>query len=238
MSKEAVPALQKELKDKQAGEILRWALGYFKAAEIAFASSFGAEDQVITDILIKADKNASIFTLDTGHLPQETLDLIRETEKYYKINIEVIHPQQTAVEQMVKTYGTSLYYESIEKRKLCCGIRKVEPLKWKLATLKAWICGLRREQSVTRAEIHKIEWDETFGLLKINPLADWTDTQVWNYIRKNDLPFNKLHDKGYPSIGCNPCTKAIKPGEDVRAGRWWWENADQKECGLHTQKRG
>ncbi|MFH1367672.1 MAG: phosphoadenylyl-sulfate reductase, partial [Elusimicrobiota bacterium] len=149
------------------------------------------------------------------------------------INIETLFPEKSAVEKMQNDYGPNLFYDGIEKRKMCCRIRKVEPLKKKLSTLKAWICGLRREQSVTRTAVEKIERDEVFKLYKINPLIDWTESMVWKYIKENNVPYNKLHDRGYPSIGCAPCTRAVKPGEDIRAGRWWWENPEHKECGLH-----
>ena len=135
---------------------------------------------------------------------------------------------------MENSFGPNLFYEGIEKRKLCCEVRKLRPLRKILSTLDAWICGLRREQSVTRTRVEKIEWDENFSMVKLNPLADWTEEHVWNYIRGNNVPYNKLHDNGYPSIGCAPCTRAVKPGEAARAGRWWWEEPEKKECGLHV----
>lgn len=235
MGKEDINKLEKDLTEKPALYVVRWAADYFGADKIGLASSFGAEDQVLTDMLVKTGQEVSIFTLDTGRLPQETYDVLEATRKHYRIKIEVLFPETQAVENLEREYGPNLFYDSIENRKKCCGIRKVEPLKRKLSSLKAWICGLRRGQAVTRKEIGAIEWDEAFSLFKINPLIDWTEKQVWEYIRTNQVPYNKLHDKGYPSIGCLPCTRAIKPGEDIRAGRWWWETPEQKECGLHLK---
>jgi phosphoadenosine phosphosulfate reductase len=222
-----------QLAGKEPVEILSWALEHFGADQIALASSLGAEDQVLTKMLLKIQPKAIIFTLDTGRLPQETHDCMKATEEKYGFKYRVYHPDAKVVEKMVAEKGPDLFYESVENRKLCCHVRKVEPLKRALKGLKAWICGLRREQSVTRADLSVIEWDAGNGLYKINPLIDWTEKQVWDYIRANGVPYNKLHDQGYPSIGCAPCTRAVKQGEDVRAGRWWWESPDKKECGLH-----
>ena len=202
---------------------------------IALASSFGAEDQVITHMLTGLDVECRIFTLDTGRLPQETYDLIVKTRQAYNIGIEMVSPDSTRLDDLTMTYGPNLFYESVSNRKLCCQIRKVEPLKRKLSQLDAWICGLRREQSVTREDLDMIEWDESNRLVKINPLADWATDQVWEYIHKFNVPYNALHDQGYPSIGCAPCTRSVKEGEDIRAGRWWWEQPEHKECGLHLQ---
>ena len=203
--------------------------------KIAFATSFGAEDQVITHLLSNLKNKVQIFTLDTGRLPQETYNTMERTRKYYQIDINVLVPDTHQLEKMLTNHGPNLFYETVELRKLCCHVRKVEPLRRKLAGLDAWICGLRREQAVTRAELDRIEWDAANGLFKINPLADWTNEQVWQFIRDNHIPYNALHDKGYPSIGCAPCTRAVKDGEDIRAGRWWWEHPAGKECGLHPK---
>jgi phosphoadenosine phosphosulfate reductase len=230
-----IELLQAEIREYSASELLVWTLDRFTRAEIAFATSFGAEDQVITDMLVRIDPRVRVFTLDTGMLPPETLEVLRRTQDHYGLTIQVVRPDPAALARMLQEHGQELYYESVEKRKLCCHVRKVEPLTKTLAGLQAWVCGLRREQSVTRQSIRKIEWDETFGLYKVNPLADWTEQQVWDYIRKNGVPYNALHDRGYPSIGCAPCTQAVQPGEDIRAGRWWWENPRHKECGLHVR---
>ncbi|MGM0551736.1 MAG: phosphoadenylyl-sulfate reductase [Bacteroidota bacterium] len=204
-------------------------------SKIAFASSLGAEDQVITHMLAAINKNVKIFTLDTGRLFPETYQLIDKTNTTYGINIEVYFPDYKQVEEMVAQKGINLFYDSIENRKECCYIRKVVPLKRAFSTLDAWICGLRREQSITRFGNKRVEWDEANELIKVNPLIDWSEEDVWEYIKKHAIPYNELHDEGYPSIGCQPCTRAVKPGEDVRAGRWWWEQPEKRECGLHNR---
>lgn len=228
--------LDDSLESKTAEEILKWSLEKYHD-KIALASSFGAEDVVLIDMLVKINPKARIFTLDTGRLSQETYDVIDKLKEKYKINIEVYFPDTGSVKKMVNEYGFNLFYKNIELRQLCCKVRKIEPLNRALKNLNAWICGLRREQSVTRTEIKKVEIDRAHNsIIKINPLTDWTEKQVWNYIKENNVPYNKLHDEGYPSIGCAPCTRAIKQGEDVRAGRWWWESPYKKECGLHCKK--
>ena len=203
--------------------------------KIALASSFGAEDQVLTDMLCKATAHPYIFTLDTGRLNQQTYDVMQKTRDKYGISIKITFPDTTAVTQMVTEKGPNLMYESIENRKQCCAIRKVKPLKKILAKLDVWITGLRREQAVTRSVIQRIEFVEANNLIKLNPLADWTTDRVWDYIKHHHVPYNTLHDQGYASIGCAPCTRAIKSGEDIRAGRWWWETPETKECGLHIK---
>lgn len=201
--------------------------------KIAFATSLGAEDQVLTDMIAKIVPGLRIFTLDTGRLFQETYDLVDITRKKYKIDIHVAFPEAYDVEEMVSSKGPNLFYDSLENRKLCCHIRKIEPMKRALLGTDAWISGLRKEQSITRMDLNVFEWDETFNRIKVNPLINWTSVQVWDYIRNNKVPYNTLHDKGFPSIGCQPCTRAVLPGEDMRAGRWWWESTEKKECGLH-----
>jgi phosphoadenosine phosphosulfate reductase len=199
------------------------------------ASSFGAEDVVVIDMIMKINPKARIFTLDTGRLNQETYDVMDEIRKKYSMNIEVMFPDQNETEQMVRVNGMNLFYDSIGNRKLCCGIRKVHPLNRMLATLDGWITGLRADQTEVRLKSNRIEIDEQHNdIIKINPIIEWTWEQTWDYIKKNNIPYNKLHDKGFPSIGCEPCTRAIKPGEPLRAGRWWWESDSQKECGLHV----
>lgn len=201
---------------------------------VALASSLGAEDQVITDMLARISPAARTFSLDTGRLPQETYDVIDATNKRYGIRIKLLFPDALDVQAMVAEHGPNLFYASPELRKRCCEVRKVRPLRRELATLDAWITGLRREQSPTRHEVRHVEWDAGNGLIKVNPLADWSTEQVWDYIRTHQVPYSALHDRGYPSIGCAPCTRAVEPGEDIRAGRWWWEQPQQKECGLHV----
>ena len=201
--------------------------------KVALSSSFGAEDMVLVDMLMKLDPKARILTLDTGRLPQETYNVMDATRQKYGATIEVFFPQAEAVQAMVAEHGVNLFYHSVENRKLCCGVRKMEPLRRALSGLDAWITGLRREQSVTRTDVHKIEWDEANELVKVNPLVEWSREALWKYIRDHNVPYNALHDRGYPSIGCGPCTRAVQPGEHPRAGRWWWEHEEKKECGLH-----
>jgi len=231
---EIVNRLNKIYKDSKPEDVLEFFLKEYNG-KIALASSLSLEDQVLTDMLVKIDKSARIFTLDTGRLFPETYSLIDKTNIRYGIQLEVMFPDYQEVEKMVKAEGVNLFYAGIEQRKFCCKVRKLDPLKRAFEGLEVWICGLRREQSVTRQQVQLIEWDEANGLIKLNPLIDFTEQQVWEYIKANQVPYNKLHYKGFPSIGCQPCTRAVEPGEDIRAGRWWWENPEQKECGLHKR---
>ncbi|MFZ5939632.1 MAG: phosphoadenylyl-sulfate reductase [Bacteroidota bacterium] len=230
--KEQIERLNRELAEKSPEEVISAIIDEYGEG-VALATSMGAEDQVLTDMLCKTAKNTRIFTIDTGRLFPETYDLISETNKRYDISIEVFFPDYRKVEAMVKEKGINLFYEAVENRKLCCGIRKVDTLKRALSGLDVWICGLRKDQSVDRFYNRMIEWDEANGLIKLNPLINWSEKQVWDYIHKNRVPYNVLHDKGFPSIGCQPCTRAVQPGEDIRAGRWWWEESEKRECGLH-----
>ena len=232
---EKIEALNHKFASSGPKEVLAYFLETFKG-KIAFASSMGAEDQVITQMMAGIDREAKIFTLDTGRMFPETYDIIDRTNARYKINIDIYFPEREQVENMVNEKGINLFYESIENRKECCHIRKIVPLKRALEGLDVWISGLRRSQSVTRKDVKLVEWDEGNGLIKLNPLIDWTEEQVWDYINENNIPYHKLHDKGFPSIGCQPCTRAIEPDEDVRAGRWWWELPEGKECGLHVKE--
>ena len=233
MNQEKIKALQEEFQNKSPEEILVRINEIF-ADKVLFASALGAEDQVITDIIGRRKLNIPIITLDTGRLFNESHQLLEDTEKRYGIKVKVYFPDREAVESMVDKHGVNLFRESVENRKLCCRVRKIEPLRRALAGRQAWICGLRREQSVTRHEIKTIEWDEANQLIKINPLADWPESRVWEYIKEHDVPYNQLHDLGFSSIGCACCTRAVKRTEDVRGGRWWWETPEQKECGLHV----
>ncbi len=201
--------------------------------QVVFSSSLGQEDQVLTDIIFKNNLPVKIFTIDTGRLFNETYELLDKTTARYKKNIEVYFPEASSVEKFVAEKGINSFYESVENRKGCCYVRKVEPLNRALAGAKVWITGLRAEQSDNRKDMPMIEWDENRQLYKFNPLINWTYDQMIDFINKNNVPYNTLHDKGFISIGCAPCTRAIEPGEDARAGRWWWE-ASHKECGLHV----
>jgi phosphoadenosine phosphosulfate reductase len=202
-------------------------------APAALANSLGAEDMVLTDLVMKDKLEIEIFSLDTGRLPTETYDLMQRLTRHYGLKLKLYYPRNEAVEEFTRAHGINGFYESVDLRKACCHARKVEPLQRALAGKRAWVTGLRAEQSETRAGLPQRQFDETNGLEKFNPLADWTEREVWAYIRMHDVPYNRLHDKGYPSIGCAPCTRAIEAGEPIRAGRWWWENADTKECGIH-----
>jgi phosphoadenosine phosphosulfate reductase len=199
-----------------------------------FASSLAAEDMVLTDLILRARLPIRIFTLETGRLHKETLGMLDRIREVYGYEVEPYRPDTAAVDAYVQQNGLNAFYDSVEMRKECCRIRKVDPLNRALAGQRAWITGQRRAQSATRTELNVQEDDAAHGMAKFNPLADWSEEDVWHYIRSNDVPYNPLHDRGYPSIGCEPCTRAIQPGEDVRAGRWWWENPESKECGLHV----
>ncbi|RNJ75537.1 MAG: phosphoadenylyl-sulfate reductase [Nitrosopumilus sp. H13] len=220
-----------------AEEALRWASKNLHP-KVAKASSFGAEDAVIMDMMVGINPKFRFFTLDTGRLPQETYDIIDVVRKKYNITVEALFPDAKEVEEMVLKKGMNLFYESIENRKLCCEIRKVHPINRMLATLDGWITGLRRDQTKIREDAQMFQLDTGHGgMLKINPIIDWTWEQVLDYIKKHDLPYHGLIDKGYTSIGCAPCTRPTKPGEDLRAGRWWWEQGEHKECGLHIEPK-
>jgi phosphoadenosine phosphosulfate reductase len=232
--KQKIDTLNEKLAGASAQEMISHFLKEYRG-KIALSSSLGLEDQVLTQMVCSVDKNTRIFTLDTGRLFPETYDLIDRTNKKYEILMQVFFPEAGQVEEMVKSKGVNLFYNSIEDRKSCCFVRKIVPLRRAFSGLEVWICGLRRDQSVTRAEMKPIEWDEVNGLIKLNPLIDWSEEQVRDYIRLHKIPYNPLHDKDYPSIGCQPCTRAILPGEDLRAGRWWWESPDTRECGLHKK---
>lgn len=228
-----VDELNRQLSGKSAEDVVRWA-GENYGPEIKFANSFGAEDVALMHIIAKIAPNIRVFTLDTGRLNDETYQVMDATRfKYPDVPIEVMFPDSAKVEALTREKGFFSFRESVELRKECCAIRKVQPLKRALADASAWMTGLRRDQSVTRTDTPTVEWDEGNAMVKVNPLIDWSNEDVWAYIKANKIPYNKLHDQHYPSIGCAPCTRAIKDGEDIRAGRWWWENPEFKECGLH-----
>lgn len=200
----------------------------------ALASSFGAEDMVVLDLIARDGLAIGIFTLDTGRLPLETHDLVAQVRDRYGLDIEIFAPWPGSVDSYVEQYGIDGFYDSVDARKGCCNVRKVEPLRRALAARRGWITGLRREQAESRASVEEVQQDPVTGKWKFSPLADWSNDDVWEYLRANRVPYNALHDRGYPSIGCEPCTRAVKPGEYPRAGRWWWEDAGaRKECGLH-----
>ena len=225
-----------QLKDKTPQEVLTWALGNYD--KISLASSFGAEDVTLIDMIAKIKPDANVFTLDTGRLNAETYEVIAKVQqKYPQLQLRIMFPQAEAVEQMVSDKGINLFYDSVENRKQCCFIRKVEPLGRATKGLDAWITGLRRDQTANRSTMETVELDGDRNIAKINTLIDWTNEQVWEYIHANDVPYNALHDQNFPSIGCAPCTRSVEAGEDLRAGRWWWEMSNQ-ECGLHVTSDG
>ncbi|HYW75438.1 MAG TPA: phosphoadenylyl-sulfate reductase [Gammaproteobacteria bacterium] len=228
------PELRNKI-DSVAG-VLQWVQREFSPA--ALASSFGAEDMVLTDLIQRFAPDIAIFTLDTGRLNEQTHRLHETTRQRYGVEIEVWYPDTQALQRFVRDNGINPFYRSVELRQACCSVRKVQPLSRALTGRRAWITGLRRTQSVTRNRLPLHEYDTDHGLEKFNPLVSWSEQQVWTYIRAFDVPYNELHDLGYPSVGCAPCTRAITAGEDVRAGRWWWENPADKECGLHVRKTG
>lgn len=220
-------------------KILSWSLENFHPRIVLSASFGNPEGMVLLDMLHRIEPGVRVFTLDTGRLPQATHDLIDRVRDRYGVEVEVVFPNPADVVQMVRRHGQNLFYESVEKRQLCCRIRKVEPMRrfFDTAGVDAWFAGLRREQNVTRTDAPKVEIDDVHGgLVKVNPLVDWTHEQVWDYVRGHNVPVNRLHKAGYPSVGCDPCSRAIQPGEDVRAGRWWWENPETKECGIHVEE--
>lgn len=245
MDASLVPSLLEETRGYDTSAFLSWALTKFAPGTagptLAFASSLGMEDQLLLSLLDTAlagegspDHRLHAFTLDTGRLPGETYDLMQTNRGVFRLPVVSYAPEAAAVEALVARGGPNLFYESVENRKACCAVRKVAPLGRALAGRQAWITGLRRAQSVTRTDLERIEWDAAHGLIKLNPLLDWTLEQVQVALEARNVPVNALHAQGYPSLGCAPCTRAVKPGEDERAGRWWWESADKKECGLHA----
>ena len=233
-SKGVIEQWNEELEGKSPVDVLRFFLNHFKD-KIAFSTSLSLEDQVIAQMISSIKPETKIFTLDTGRLFPETYDLISTTSNKYGINIQVFFPDAAEVEHMVSEKGINLFYNSIANRQLCCYVRKLRPLERAMEGLDAWVTGIRRHQSVTRNNLQLVQWDEINKLVKINPLIDWSEEEVNEYIDAHNIPYNQLHKKGFASIGCQPCTRAIEPGEDVRAGRWWWENPETKECGLHKR---
>ncbi len=237
MQTERIKQLNTKAKNLDALGLIKLAFDEF-GPRVCFATSLGEEDQVITDMIAKTAPGIGIFTLDTGRLFAETYELMAKNQKKYNnLDFRIYYPDTKTVEEMVRTKGINLFYESVENRKLCCHVRKVEPLQRALANSDAWMVGLRREQAVTRMDLEPVEWDDANKKIKINPLYDWSLGQVRDYIKKNNVDISPLHAQGFVSIGCAPCTRAIKPGEDIRAGRWWWEEPEQKECGLHNNPK-
>ncbi|MBE0418208.1 MAG: phosphoadenylyl-sulfate reductase [Coriobacteriia bacterium] len=229
-----IATYRSELAAATPEEVIRWAARTFPG-RTALTSSFGPEDQVLVALAAPHARSMRIVTLDTGRLFPETYDLMHETSIRYGVDIEVFFPDAADIESMVAEEGINLFRTGTAARKRCCEVRKVRPLRRALRGMDAWITGLRRDQSETRGRAEVVEWDEDIGLVKIDPLVDWSEADVWRHIREHDVPFSVLHERGFRSIGCAPCTRAVLPGEDERAGRWWWESPDEKECGLHRR---
>jgi phosphoadenosine phosphosulfate reductase len=229
--------LNLELEQKAAAVRERLAAAAAEYGRVIYSSSLGAESIVLTDIIWSHVPSIDIFTIDTGRLPEETYELLGRLQGRYKRSLRVVYPDAKALEALVTAQGINGFYNSLEARMACCRVRKVEPFKRAIAGYRAWVTGLRHEQSATRAQAQAVEWDAENGLHKVSPILDWTEEQIWQYIRARKLPYNSLHDRQYPSIGCQPCTRAIQPGESRRAGRWWWEQPESRECGLHPRVR-
>jgi len=224
----------RELANESPEQILRWAAETFRGT-LTFATSLGAEDQVLTEMIAALHLDIPTFSLDTGRLFPESYDLVERTHDRYGTTIKLYSPDQAEIEDLVERNGPNLFRRSLGLRHRCCEVRKLNPLRRALAEHNAWVCGLRREQAPTRSAVAVVEWDERHDMVKVNPLVNWSEPQIWDYIRAHDVPYNQLHDKGFRSIGCACCTRAVGPEDDIRAGRWWWEEPEQKECGLHLQ---
>jgi phosphoadenosine phosphosulfate reductase len=231
----AVPSLELEQRVTRVREQLAAARERF--GRVVYSNSLGPEAIVLTDIICSSVPGIDIFSIDTGRLHEETYELLEKLQRRYRNRVRVVHPDAAQLEALVSGHGINGFYHSLDARLACCRIRKVEPFKRAIAGYSAWITGVRREQSATRAQARPLEWDAEYGLQKVSPLLEWKEEHVWQYIRARQLPYNRLHDRQFPSIGCSPCTRAIQPGESRRAGRWWWEQPESRECGLHPKAR-
>ena len=229
--------LNLDLEQKAAAVREQLAAAVRAHGRVVYSNSLGAEAMVLTDIIWSNVPEIDIFSIDTGRLHEETYELLEKLQRRYKRNIRVIYPDAQALEKLVSGQGVNGFYHSLDARLACCHVRKVEPFKRAVAGYAAWVTGVRREQSAARAQAQPLEWDAANGLYKVSPLLEWTEEQIWQYIRTRKLPYNSLHDRQFPSIGCSPCTRAIQPGENRRAGRWWWEQPESRECGLHPRVR-
>ncbi|MCF6331504.1 MAG: phosphoadenylyl-sulfate reductase [Sulfurimonas sp.] len=226
--------LNKKFKNVKAEEILKYFFEKY-GNKVALSSSFGVEDQVLTHMMLSLDKKMNIFTLDTARLHPQTYSVMDATNLKYGVKVNVFFPDTDDVEKLYQSQGINGFYESIQNRKACCFTRKIKPLQRALSSLDVWITGLRASQSITRQNLSLIEYDEVNKVIKVNPLLHWSEDEIWDFIKKYKVPYNSLHDEGFPSIGCAPCTRAVESGADVRSGRWWWENPEHKECGLHIK---
>ena len=229
-------ALNPELTQKVAVSVALLQDAVRDHGRVVYASSLGAESVVLTDLIYKRAPQIDIFTVDTGRLPEATLELLARIERHYQRRIRVVFPEAQRVQNYVHEHGVNGFYQGLAQRQACCNIRKVEPFQRAIVGYNAWVTGIRHEQSTERAATQTREFDPRYRVHKVNPLLPWTHDEVWNYIRAHKLPYNSLHDQGYPSIGCAPCTRAIEPGQDSRSGRWWWENPESRECGLQPRQ--
>lgn len=227
---------ESEARDKAATLKQRLLAITSRFSDVRFATSLAAEDMVITNAIVRSKAKIQLFTLATGRLHQETVDMTKTTENHYGLSITKVYPEEGDVQAFIDQYGMNGFYDGEVAKKACCGARKIKPLNAALLGADAWITGQRREQSTTRVELNFEELDDARGIAKFNPLFDWTEADIWAYIKQESVPIHPLHLKGYPSIGCEPCTRQVKKGEDIRAGRWWWLQSDSKECGLHVNK--
>jgi phosphoadenosine phosphosulfate reductase len=232
----ATPAVTPELDAKVADSIQLLQDAVREFGRVVYASSLGPESAVLTDLVFNHAPQIDIFTVDTGRLPESTLELLARIERRYQRRIRVVFPEAQRVQNYVADHGINGFYQGLAQRQACCHIRKVEPFQRAIVGYNAWVTGVRHEQSAERAEVRALEWDGRYRLQKVNPLLEWSHAEVWNYIRQEKLPYNPLHDAGYPSIGCAPCTRAVQPGQDSRAGRWWWEDPESRECGLQPRQ--
>ena len=230
----ATPAANSAAKLAASASLLQAAVRDF--GRVVYASSLGAEAAVLTDLIFRHAPQVDIFTVDTGRLPESTLELLERIERRYRRRIRVVFPDAQRVQNYVADHGINGFYNGLAQRQACCHIRKVEPFQRAIVGYNAWVTGVRHEQSAGRAEVRTLEWDARYRLQKVNPLLAWSGAEIWNYIRQEKLPYNPLHDAGYPSIGCAPCTRAVEPGQDSRSGRWWWEDPASRECGLQPRQ--
>ena len=233
-----VSGLPKDLSERAEESILQLRAAVAEYSNVCYANSLGAESMVLTDMIWGAVPQIEVFSIDTGRLFPETYELIERLQQRYGRALRIYYPEASPLEDWVGKHGINGFREGVEQRRSCCAVRKVEPFRRALAGRGAWVTGIRRGQSASRALAAPVEWDGEYGLHKVSPLLNWSEKDIWDYIRKKRLPYNQLHDLGFPSIGCAPCTRAVQPGEDARAGRWWWERSDSRECGLHPRRRG